>query len=369
MKNLDKFNWRSTNCQDTASSAEIEDIKVDTVGTILLPVVNGDRQFCFNPAPTTLRSLITTKQQEVDNVEDVGVMLDGGKQLPPLLLPPPAYLSFHTISTTRMSDADYEEMLAEKELVTAAFHEVSHALLHRYFDRTAVPQVWRNHGHSKRGERAWRGRCISTSTVGLTARQMMLISIAGFIGEQLVLSKRDGISLQQLEGEIEALLFNAIDSDELSASDLEGFNRVNDAKLRRGIAKVLSLLSASYDQVESEAVNMIVQARNAHVKSRPCKIRFQFSHPRRESRNRFLGAIPGVSQLPLRVVHEPSGVPCDVPIARGCCDAANNRRKKSAPMPRRTMARINQRRLYPAAQLMECKASPSAPCSQQRSMR
>lgn len=33
-------------------------------------------------------------------------------------------------------------------------------------------------------------------------------------------------------------------------------------------------------------------------------------------------------------------------------------------MPRRTMARISQRRLYPAAQLIECKASPKAPCSQ-----
>ena len=52
----------------------------------------------------------------------------------------------------------------------------------------------------------------------------------------------------------------------------------------------------------------------------------------------------------------------------GSSNAQRNRRKKGGTIPRRKIPRINQRRLYPAAQLIARNASPKAPCNRQQSM-
>ena len=154
-----------------------------------------------------------------------------------------------------------ENEIAELELIKVSFHEASHAALSRHFGGQAEARIWRNLGHLERGEIAWAGNCESAFLeTPRTLQQDRLICIAGLIGQELMFSKMHGNSLEEFQHEIGDWLYSVIEAGEMSETDMAGIDQdVSDDD----IAEVVSVLITSYDQIESEAIDLISQAKNS----------------------------------------------------------------------------------------------------------
>ena len=170
-----------------------------------------------------------------------------------------------------------ESEIADRDLLKVAYHEVSHAALYRHFDGEAVPQIWRNLDHIERNESAWAGICESTF-LGLekTPRQDKLTCIAGFIGERLALAKMDGDSIEEFELWIGEWLADAIGIGDMSDTDMAGIGADLDDD---DVDEVLSILKAACNNIEVEALDLILQAKALAPTSRmrliPTSIRKQ----------------------------------------------------------------------------------------------
>lgn len=155
------------------------------------------------------------------------------------------------------SNADRQAEIENRDLTRAAFHEVSHAVISRHFGGFPEASIWRNLGYAERNEVAWAGTCQSY-TPNMTSEHRKLVGLAGFIGEQLVVSKADGEPIEEFEGFIADHLFMAIDDGELSASDMADIGvepSCND------VEAVLKLLEKYWSEVEREALEMIGNAK------------------------------------------------------------------------------------------------------------
>jgi hypothetical protein len=91
-----------------------------------------------------------------------------------------------------MSTKKIEEKIATLELFRAAYHELSHAAVARHFGAYSEVTIWRNVGNAERNETAWLSECQHFDQRKLlTKGHRQLIAMAGIIGEELAVAKRE----------------------------------------------------------------------------------------------------------------------------------------------------------------------------------
>jgi hypothetical protein len=85
-----------------------------------------------------------------------------------------------------------EEEIAERELIGACFHEISHGVVADHFGVFAEASVWNNENYEATGEKAWLGQCqMRDLHKKFTTYSRRMVSMAGFIGEEIALAKID----------------------------------------------------------------------------------------------------------------------------------------------------------------------------------
>lgn len=148
-------------------------------------------------------------------------------------------------------------MLAERELIRVAFHEVSHAVIYRHFGCFPEPRIWRNVGYIETSEKAWGGQC-QTYTPNMLREHRKLAALAGFVGETIAITIADNESIAELQEVIAEEFLMAIDDDEISQSDMAN---IGDDVSATDVFEVMQLLMDRWGDVEAEAWEMIERAR------------------------------------------------------------------------------------------------------------
>lgn len=116
-----------------------------------------------------------------------------------------------------------EEEIAERELIRACFHEVSHGVIADQFGVFAEAFVWRNEDHEASGETAWLGRCQMMDYHNkLTVHSRRMIGMAGFLAEEIALAKNDGEHENMYLNDTVVKFFDPCYFDSLSVTDRRG---------------------------------------------------------------------------------------------------------------------------------------------------
>lgn len=148
-----------------------------------------------------------------------------------------------------------EEEIAERELIRACFHEVSHAVIAEYFGAFPEVHVWRNENNVEKDEMAWTGQCGWTDLHRkVKKKSRRLIAMAGFLGEAIAIEKMDsGMDDVDVE-EISNDLFSAFYDGGLSETDAQ---HIGSKPKEREVNEVIQLLLKNWDKVDRCATELM----------------------------------------------------------------------------------------------------------------
>lgn len=148
-----------------------------------------------------------------------------------------------------------EEEIAERELIRACFHEVSHAVVAEYFGAFPEVHVWRNENNVERNEMAWTGQGGWTDLHGkLKKKSHRFIAMAGFLGEAIAIEKID-VGVEDINAEeISNDLYAVFCDDGLSEADAQHLgNNLHE----REVNEVIQLLLKNWDKVDRCSIELM----------------------------------------------------------------------------------------------------------------